>query len=520
MPRVAATALVEEPTDAIPAPHAPGKTSQVNWADNEAFHFNPEAHCLSTVPSASPHPEGMQYGPARRSSRACAKMLVRAGHRCPTCFCLTSLCRCRRERVISCLCAGPGGSAARSHQGPAHISLCASQVVAFFSHFWSAPLLVSCAKMFVKNPDPTPSGWQHPHPCQWQVLHRSYSRRQRRLSRRAGASRPLPLAVAQSVFHSVCHWLHIHSPLATMNPHRPGGGPRQHSRPDGSRRRTAGELAKRAAKAAARAAAAAAGAAGGGAAKPAGPVVADAGASGPTQVPVSTAPTGELSASASASASASSATTSGPAHGACPDRMRHPPPSIAAGPKPSGDGQRAWMPTLKMKAPPPNLLQTGSAEAAPNAPPPAPPPKRSAEAATLTTEEGRGREKPVTEQALIPTAPSGEPSRLDASQLPPEPPAPRRSKRSRTQPPRPMPAADYAKTKWTQVTTLESMLRDVRETDVATMLNHFQLAGHYTSQHGPFHDLRDSLLRPQRGAVATSSGGQLDTCPWRFSPGA
>ena len=152
-----------------------------------------------------------------------------------------------------------------------------------------------------------------------------------------------------------------------------GGGPRQHSRPDGSRRRTAGELAKRAAKAAARAAAAAAGAAGGGAAKPAGPVVADAGASGPTQVPVSTAPTGELSASASASASASSATTSGPAHGACPDRMRHPPPSIAAGPKPSGDGQRAWMPTLKMKAPPPNLLQTGSAEAAPNAPPPAPP---------------------------------------------------------------------------------------------------------------------------------------------------
>ena len=177
--------------------------------------------------------------------------------------------------------------------------------------------------------------------------------------------------------------------------------------------------------------------------------------------------------------------------------MQHPPPSIAAGPKPSGDGQRTWMPTLKMKAPPPNLLQTGLAEAAPNAPPPAPPPKRSAEAATLTTDEGRGQEKPVTEQALIPTAPSGEPSRLEASQLPPEPPAPRRSKRSRTQPPRPMPAADYARTKWTQVTTLESMLRDVRETDVATMLNLFQLAGHYTSQHGPFHDLRDSLLRDQ-----------------------
>ena len=36
--------------------------------------------------------------------------------------------------------------------------------------------------------------------------------------------------------------------------HRPNGGPRQHYRPDGSRRRTAGELAKRAARAAARAA--------------------------------------------------------------------------------------------------------------------------------------------------------------------------------------------------------------------------------------------------------------------------
>ena len=93
-PGVAATALIEAPTDATPAPHASDRPPQVNWADNEAFHFNPEAHCLSTVPSASPHPEGMQYGPARRSSRACAKMLVRAGHRCPACFCLTSLCRC------------------------------------------------------------------------------------------------------------------------------------------------------------------------------------------------------------------------------------------------------------------------------------------------------------------------------------------------------------------------------------------------------------------------------------------
>ena len=201
-------------------------------------------------------------------------MLVRAGHRCPTCFCLTSLCRCRRERIIFCLCSGPSGHTARSHQEPAHASLCASQAADFSFHFRLAPLLISCVKKSVRNPDPNPHGWQHPHPCQWQVLYRSYSRRQRRLSRRARENRPLPSAVAQSVFHSVCNWLHTLSPLATMNPHRPGGGPRQHYRPDGSRRRTAGELAKRAAKAAARAAAAAAGAAGaagGGAAKSAGP---------------------------------------------------------------------------------------------------------------------------------------------------------------------------------------------------------------------------------------------------------
>ena len=508
-PRAAATALIKEPMDTTPvAPHASDGPSQVNWADNEVFHFNPEAHCLSTVPSASPHPEGMQYGPARRSSRACAKMLVRAGHRCPTCFCLTSLCSCRRERITFCPGSGPSGHTASSHQGHAHISLCVSQGAELSLHFRSVPLLISCTKTSARNPDSTPHCGKHPHPCQWQVLYRSYSRKQRRLSCRARKSRSLPSAVAQSVLYSVCNWLHTRSPLATMNPHRPGGGPRQHYRPDGSRLRTAGELAKRAAKAAARAAAAAAaatGAAGGGAATPAGPVAADAGTSAgalvPTQVPVSTAPTGELSASVSASASSSAAAPSRRLHldlhrAPTPAECSTRPPALLL-PKPSGNGQKTWMPTLKMKAPPPNLLQTGLTEAEPRAPPPAPPPKRSAAAATLATDEAGGQEKPVTEQALIPTAPSGEPSRLNASQLPPEAPAPRRLKRSRTQPPRPIPAAEYARTKWTQVTALEGMLGDIRETEVATMLNLFQLTRHYTSQHGPFHDLRDSLLRDQ-----------------------
>ena len=401
------TALIEAPTNTAPAPQAPDKPPQMNWADNEAFQFNPEAHCLSIGPSASPHPEGMQYGPARRSSRACAKMLVRAGHRCPACFCLTSLCRCHRERLTFCLCPGPGGHTALSRQGHAHASLCVSQAAELFFNFRLVPLILSSPQMFVRYPDPIPHGWQHPHPCQWQVLYRSYSRRQRRLSRQASKSRSLSSAITQRVFHLVCNWLHTRSPLATMNPHRPGGGPRQHYRPDGSRRRTAGELAKRAAKAAARAAAAAADAAGGGAAKPAGPVAAkdgsSAGALVPAQVPISTAPTGAPSASTSASTSASasssaaapvSAPTSGLAHGAYPSRVQHPPPSIAAGPKPSGHGQRTWMPALpalKVKAPPPNLHQTGLAETEPKASTPAPPPKRTAEAATLATDGNDGQ---------------------------------------------------------------------------------------------------------------------------------
>ena len=164
---------------------------------------------------------------------------------------------------------------------------------------------------------------------------------------------PYLSAIAQCVIHSAYNWLCACSPLAAMNPHRPGGGPRQHYRPDGSRRRTAGELAKRAAKAAARAAAAAADAAGGGAAKPAGPVVAKDGTSAgaPAQVPgsVTTAPLGVPSASTSTSASSTagastSAPKSGPAPAAYPSRVQHPPPSIAAGPKPGGGEHRTWLP--------------------------------------------------------------------------------------------------------------------------------------------------------------------------------
>ena len=278
-------------------------------------------------------------------------MLVRAGHRCPTCFCLTSLCRCQRERVTLCLCSVPDGHTALFHHRHAHVSFFDFQAVDIFFRFRLVSLFISCTRTVACCLDRTPHGRSYPHPCQWQVLHRSYSRRQRRLSRHARERWPLPSAVTQCAIHSFCDWLLTRSVLATMNPHRPGGGPRQHYRPDGSRRRTAGELAKRAARAAARAA----DAAGGGAAKPAATVVADASTQAvtpvPKQVPISAAPTGELPASTSASTSSSTAapalaTTPGLAHGTYPSRMQHPPPSIAAGPKPGGDWQRTWMPAL------------------------------------------------------------------------------------------------------------------------------------------------------------------------------
>ncbi|OLP94586.1 putative tRNA 2'-phosphotransferase [Symbiodinium microadriaticum] len=271
-------------------------------------------------------------------------------------------------------------------------------------------------------------------------------------------------------------------------------------------RRTAGELAKRAAKAAARAAAAAADAAGGGVAKPAVPAVAKEGApAGPPAKATASVTTASLrvppAPTSTSTSSTVDASTSVPKSEPVPTAY----PSIAAAPKPGGGEHRTWLPALpalRVKAPPPHL-QAEAAENAPEAPAKAPSPKRTAEAATLAPDVAPDETDDLKtstaepEQTLIPTAPSGEPPRLDPTQLPPAPPPPRRSKRSRTQPPRQIPAADHAQTKWSQVTTLESMLEDLREADVATMLSLFQQAGHYATHHGPFHDLRDSLMHAQ-----------------------
>ena len=72
-PGEANTALTEVPSSSVTAIPAPDRLPRVNWAETEVFHFNPEAHCLSMVPSMSPHPEGCSMArlgilvePARR----------------------------------------------------------------------------------------------------------------------------------------------------------------------------------------------------------------------------------------------------------------------------------------------------------------------------------------------------------------------------------------------------------------------------------------------------------------------
>ena len=254
-PGTAATASVGAPKAATPTSQVPDRPSQVDWADHEVFHFDPEIHRISAASSASSHPVGVQYGPARRSRRACAKMLVRAGHRCPTCFCLTSLCRCQRERVTFCLPSMRGNCIGHSHRAHALMSLPVSQAGEPSFYFRLAPPFFGNPRSFACNLGMAPRSTSYPHPCQWQVLHRSYSRRQRRLSLRRREHWSPTSELVQHAVHLFCSWFVPCRFSASMNPHRPGGGPRQHYRPDGSRRRSAGELAKRAARAAARAAA-------------------------------------------------------------------------------------------------------------------------------------------------------------------------------------------------------------------------------------------------------------------------
>ena len=59
-------APVGVPKAATPIHHILDRPSQVDWADHEVFHFDPEIHRISATSSASSRPVGMQYGPARQ----------------------------------------------------------------------------------------------------------------------------------------------------------------------------------------------------------------------------------------------------------------------------------------------------------------------------------------------------------------------------------------------------------------------------------------------------------------------
>ena len=376
------TALTEVPSSSMTALPAPDRLPRVNWAENEVFHFNPEAHRLFTVPSASLRSEGTQYGPARHSSRACAKMLVRAGHRCSVCYCLISLCSCHHEKFSPLSCTGYGGRTPPSYPELAHALSCVSQAADLLFHITPEPLSISCAPLSVCSPHPLPHGWQHPHPHQWQVLHRSFTRRQRRKHKH----RSLPPAAAQRVFHAAFDWLRTCSLFAIMNPHRPGEAPASItdqmdrgavllvSWRRGQRRQLpvlqlllrmqlgVASLSRRSPQWRRK---------------------------GPLPVllqrPTASVTTASLrvppAPTSTSTSSTVDASTSVPKSEPVPTAY----PSIAAAPKPGGGEHRTWLPALpalRVKAPPPHL-QAEAAENAPEAPAKAPSPKRTAEAATL-----------------------------------------------------------------------------------------------------------------------------------------
>ena len=116
-------------------------------------------------------------------------------------------------------------------------------------------------------------------------------------------------------------------------------------------------------------------------------------------------------------------------------------------------------------------------------PPPPAPPKRSATAAVLAAAEAE-----EDEHRLVLTAPAGGAGPAAACYPP-------TSQKKQDSTPRPVPDAAMAEEKWTQLADLERRVTDIQDADIMTMLNLFQQAGHYTSQHGPFHTLRDALQR-------------------------
>ncbi|CAE7559079.1 Trpt1 [Symbiodinium sp. CCMP2592] len=302
--------------------------------------------------------------------------------------------------------------------------------------------------------------------------------------------------------------------------YRPAGGPRQHYRPDGTRRRTAGELAKRAARAAAKAQGTD-GAQPSQSDSPAMPkgqqlTVGPGMAPPPKQVQVDGPATGAGDAFTN---SGTGSTTATPAANSAVtgSRPKEPPPPVPLSKKASGKGlgrgpppapkQLEWVPK-RTKAPPPGIDTTlGGAQAAPAEPVrpatatevrPASPAKRSApmpaNAPTTTT----------TDQDITQAAPDGEPTltttsltlRMDAGQ-------PQKKRRSKTvPPPNTAPALDALRLKWDLLLRVHEAAAELQDADVPHLLHLYQAAGGYTARHHDFHLMRDKLM--QEGVVGPS----------------
>ena len=196
-------------------------------------------------------------------------------------------------------------------------------------------------------------------------------------------------------------------------------------------------------------------------------------------------------------------------------RMQHPPPSVAAGPKPSGNGQRTWMPTLGPSAQsPPDWVDRGRAQCAPAGTPP----EEVRRSSYLGSDEGSGQAKPVMEQALIPTAPLG--SRLDlmrhscrlSRQL-------LGGRKEQNAAPSTDASCRICKDEMDSGHCLgehargHSGNRDRHHVEPLPTGRTLHLAAWAFPRSQGFSTARPGV-RPQWGAVAPSPGGQLDTCPW------
>ncbi|CAE7712864.1 unnamed protein product, partial [Symbiodinium sp. CCMP2592] len=388
-----------------------------------------------------------------------------------------------------------------------------------------------------------------PHPRHWQARPRPLleSRRNSRRSSRKKRS-------SQSLFRTFlldCPWC-MCSQLAWSVGllqyfsviFRPGGGPRQHYRPDGIRRRTAGEITKRAARAAAKAGndpgnadGAATGAAGSASATAATPEPPKGQPKGPPTgqpliIGTGTAPPPKKAQSdgpmlgAGAAASATTATASQTPGIGCPTSGKAESPTATGSRPTESSATSSWTPMLPAARglppqPPPPLSKRAHGKGQGRAPPPAPKkvewvPKRSKapppgitvnlDTATENSEKPASPAKrsvpittiaPTTTPIFTQAAPNGEPASTSAASTPTlttDACQPKKKRRSKTVPP-PSTTPDLEETqhKWDLLQRVHTAAVELQDAEVPYLLHLYQSAGGYISRHNDFHAMRDRL---------------------------